>query len=217
MVWDRLSDQPHQHAGRLARAGIRLSDLPQHLRAAAALAGALPRIRRRYRELAAQDAGALAPRAPFAWPEPGVALRPWPENPEALLAAFDRLGARRAMIRLHPWQERHDDEQALARALAARGVELTFTLPQNRELVRDPARWEAAIAELAASASRRSASASSSARRSTAASGGSGTTTSTWSSRRAPPGFCAARRRGRASSSSARRSSTSRPTSPPRW
>ena len=53
------------------------------------------------------------------------------------------------MIRLHPWQESHDDEWELARALAARGVELAFALPQNRELVRDPARWEAAIAELA--------------------------------------------------------------------
>ena len=146
-VWDRLSDQPHQHAGRLARARIRLADLPKHLRAGAALAGALPRIRRRYRELAAQDAERA--RAPFAWPEPGVALRPWPENPEALLAAFDRLGARRAMIRLHPWQASHDEEWELARALAGRGVELAFTLPQNRELVRDPARWEAAITEIA--------------------------------------------------------------------
>lgn len=142
-VWDRLSDQPHQHAGRLARARIRLADLPQHLAATAALVGALPRIRRRYRELR------TAPVRPFSWPEPGIALRPWPENPAGLLAAFDRLGARRAMIRLHPWQERHDEELELARALAARGVELAFTLPQNRELVRDPERWSAAIEELA--------------------------------------------------------------------
>ena len=145
-VWDRLSDQPHQHAGRWARARIRLADLPKHLRAGVALAGAVPRIRRRYRALVAQDAGALAA---FAWPEPGVALRPWPEDPQALLAAFDRLGARRAMIRLHPWQANHDAEWELARALADRGVELAFTLPQNRELVRDPARWEAAITEIA--------------------------------------------------------------------
>jgi hypothetical protein len=37
----------------------------------------------------------------------------------------------------------------IARALTARGVELAFTLPQNRELVRDPARWEAGIVALA--------------------------------------------------------------------
>lgn len=143
-VWDRLSDQPHQHAGRLARARIRLADLPKHLRAAAALAAALPRIRKRYRQLAAAGRP-----APFAWPEPGIALRPWPENPQALLAAFDRLGARRATIRLHPWQESHDAEWELARALASRGVELAFTLPQNRDLVRDPARWQEGIAALA--------------------------------------------------------------------
>ncbi|MEO7974709.1 MAG: lipopolysaccharide kinase InaA family protein, partial [Thermoanaerobaculia bacterium] len=145
-VWDRLSDQPHQHAGRLARARIRLADLPKHLRAGGALAAALPRIRRRYRKLSAEQ---LHGRAPFPWPEPGIALRPWPEDPAALLAVFDRSGARRATIRLHPWQERHDDEEELARALAGRGVELAFVLPQNRELVRDPARWEAAIRELA--------------------------------------------------------------------
>jgi hypothetical protein len=145
-VWDRLSDQPHQHAGRLARAAIRIADLPKHVAATAALAGALPRIRRRYRELAAQE---LGPPEPFAWPEPGIALRPSPEEPEALLAAFDRLGARRAMLRLHPWEESHEAELALARALSERGVELAFTLPQNRELVRDPARWSAAIERLA--------------------------------------------------------------------
>ena len=142
-VWDRLSDQPHQHAGRLARVRIRLADLSQHLAATAALVGALPRIRRRYHDLR------TATVQPFSWPEPGIALRPWPEDPAGLLAAFDRLGARRAMIRLHPWQERHDEELELARALAARGVELAFTLPQNRELVRDPERWSAAIEELA--------------------------------------------------------------------
>ena len=145
-VWDRLSDQPHQHAGRLARARIRLTDLPKHLRAAMALVGALPRIRRRYRELAVAP---LAPIPPFPWPEPGVALRPWPEHPASLLAAFDRLGARRALLRLHPWQEHHDDELALAGALAERGIELAFSLPQSRELVRDPARWEAAIRQIA--------------------------------------------------------------------
>jgi hypothetical protein len=182
--------RPAAPARRPARLG-RASGSPtcrSHLRAVAALAGALPRIRRRYRALTGRrPAGSRR----FAWPEPGVALRPWPENPEALLAAFDRLGARRATIRLHPWQDRHDAEWELARALADRGVELAFTLPQNRELVRDPARWETGGRRARPSVSRRSAGASRSARRSTAASGGSGTTTSTWSSRRAPPGSCA--------------------------
>jgi hypothetical protein len=123
---------------------VRIADAPSHLASLAALAAAAPRIRRRYRELG------RAAVAPFSWPEPGIALRPWPADPGALLAAFDELGARRALIRLHPWQERHDDEEALARALHGGGVELAFSLPQNRALVKDRTRWRAAIEELAA-------------------------------------------------------------------
>jgi len=123
---------------------VRLADLPDHLKTAGALAAALPRVRRRYRELLAARG-----REPFAWPGAGVALRPWPADPEGLLAAFDALGVHRALLRLHPWQERHDAEEELARALVARGVELAFSLPQVRALVRDPARWRAAVEELA--------------------------------------------------------------------
>ena len=143
IVWDRLSDQPHSYAGRFERARIRLADFGDHARSAAALAGALPRIRRSYRELVR-----ARNHAPFPWPGVGVALRPWPDDPPALLAAFDELGVRQALVRLEPWQSGHDDEEALARALAGRGVELTFSLPQTRELVRDPARWRGAIEEL---------------------------------------------------------------------
>jgi tRNA A-37 threonylcarbamoyl transferase component Bud32 len=144
IVWDRLSDQPHSHAGRLERTLVRLADLPAHLAAVAAFAGSAPRVRRRYRELAAARNA-----APFAWPGAGVALRPGTAAETELLAAFDALGLRQALIRLHPWQERHDEEESLARALAARGVELTFALPQNRDLVRSPERWRAAVAGLA--------------------------------------------------------------------
>jgi hypothetical protein len=144
IVWDALSDQPHSHAGRLERARVRLADSRDHLASAAALAGAWPRIRKRYRALLAER-----DRGGFAWPGVGVALRPWPADPEALLAAVDALGVRQALVRLHPWQATHDDEAALAEALAARGLELTFALPQNRELVRDPVRWRAAVGELA--------------------------------------------------------------------
>jgi hypothetical protein len=143
IVWDALSDQPHSHAGRWGRLAARVADLPDHAKSALALAGAVPRIRRRRRELVVERN-----REPFAWPGAGVALRPWPADPAALLAAFFDLGVGQASIRLHPWQAAHDDEEALARALAAAGVELTFALPQSRELVRDRARWRAAIAEL---------------------------------------------------------------------
>src|SRR6185295_3484974 len=51
IVWDRLSDQPHQHAGRLEKLAVRLGDAPAHLREAAAWLAAAPRIRRRFAEL----------------------------------------------------------------------------------------------------------------------------------------------------------------------
>ena len=145
VVWDHLSDQPHQHAGRLAKLGVRLADARAHLEEAAVVAAALPRIGRRYRELARE----LYAR-PVAWGGVGVALRPWPEDPEALLAAVEELGVRHLLLRLHPWEDDHAAEEALARELPGRGHELTFALPQNRELVRDPARWRAAVEELAA-------------------------------------------------------------------
>lgn len=143
IVWDRLSDQPHQHAGALAKLRVRLADAPAHAAAAATVARALPRIWRRYRALPRALAG-----GPVAWGGAGVCLRPWPEAPEALLALVEELGARHLLLRLHPWQEEHRAEEELAAELHRRGYELTFALPQNRELVRDVPRWRAAVAGL---------------------------------------------------------------------
>ena len=145
VVWDPLSDQPHQHAGRGGKLLVRLADAATHGRAVAVAAAAAPRVRRRYRELVA-----AAWRQPVPFTGLGVALRPHPEDPPALLAAFDRLGLRHALLRLHPWQSDHAAEEALARDLHARGVELVFALPQRRELVRDLPRWRLAVGELAA-------------------------------------------------------------------
>lgn len=145
VVWDALSDQPHQHASRGERLRERLADLPLHARSFAALAGAAPGAWTRYRELARRGEAIDS-----VWPGVGVALRPWARDPQALLALLERLGTRQALVRLHPWQARHDDEEALVRELAGRGFELAFALPQNRDLVRDPARWRAAIEELGA-------------------------------------------------------------------
>lgn len=143
IVWDHLSDQPHQHAGRLDKLRVRAADAGAHATEAAALAGALPRIWRRYRQLQRNlhmkpvDFGGI-----------GVAVRPWPEAPGTLLSLIDELAVRHVLLRLHPWEEDHAAEEALARDLHARNIEVSFALPQNRDLVRDPARWRRALEEI---------------------------------------------------------------------
>lgn len=141
VVWDHLSDQPHQHASRLDKMRVRLADARAHLEEAAVIAAALPRIRSRYKELKLR-------REPVTFGGFGVAVRPWPEDPQGLLQLVDDLGAKHVLLRLHPWEEDHDAEEELARELHSRGLELTFALPQNRELVKDPARWRRALEEI---------------------------------------------------------------------
>ncbi len=149
-VWDALSDQPHQHAGRLEKLGVRLADAPAHAAELAAAAAAAPRIWRRYREICRELA--RPDRAPVPFTGLGLGLRPDPQDPEprAVVEAVAELGVRQVLLRLHPWASDHAGEEALARDLAAAGVELTFALPQNRELVKDPGRWRAAVEELGA-------------------------------------------------------------------
>lgn len=145
VVWDHLSDQPHLHATPLQKLGARLGDAGSHLAQLGAAGRAVPRITRRYRRL---RRGLYA--EPVAFGAMGVALRPLPGDPEGLLALVDELGARPVLLRLHPWDpEARDAEEALARELAARGHEVSFALPQTRELVRDRERWRAALAEIA--------------------------------------------------------------------
>lgn len=144
IVWDYLSDQPHQHAGRWEKLAVRAADAPAHLAELAVAVWAAPRIARRYRQLIAARG-----REPVSWPGVGLCVRPHPDQPEELLTAIDDLGPDHLLLRLHPWQESHEDELRLARALHAKGFELCFALPQNRDLVKAPERWRAAVAELA--------------------------------------------------------------------
>ncbi len=78
----------------------------------------------------------------------GLAVRPFPEDPDAHLEAILETGVRHVLLRLHPWDESHDDEERLAAALVDNGIDLAVSLPQNRELVRDLPRWRAAVEEL---------------------------------------------------------------------
>ncbi len=145
VVWDHLSDQPHLHATPLEKLGSRLRDGRSHVEELAAAARAAPRILRRYRALRRE----LYTRpVPFAGA--GVALRPEPDDPEGLLVLVEELGARRVLLRLHPWDDAgRDAEEDLARELAARGLDVAFALPQNRDLVKDPERWRGAVEEIA--------------------------------------------------------------------
>lgn len=143
-VWDALSDQPHQHAGRWDKLLVRLGDVGDHVRMLRGMIGPAPRIWKSYRALKRD-----LYREPVPFRGLGVCLRPCPEDPEGLLAAVDDLGMRDVLLRLHPWEEEHDAEEELARELSRRGHRLVFALPQRRELVRDPARWRAAVEELA--------------------------------------------------------------------
>lgn len=143
VVWDHLSDQPYQHAGRFAKTLARIADAPGLVRGLARGVIVAPRVLGRYRRLRAD-----AWRQPVAIDGIGICVSPSPESPEALLRAFDGLGAKNVLMRLNPWQDSHDAEAELAAALHARGCDLTFALPQNRELVRDPARWVRSVAAL---------------------------------------------------------------------
>lgn len=144
IVWDALSDQPHQHASRFEKTMLRLADLPSHVRYAAAAGAAGPRIWRRYRTLRHTLHHDSVP-----FDGIGICVRPHPDDPAALLEAIDDLGVRHVLLRLHPWATRHDEEEALAEALVARGHTLAFSLPQNRDLVRDPDLWQERVATLA--------------------------------------------------------------------
>ena len=144
IVWDHLSDQPHQHAGKLEKMTVRLIDAPSHLRQTAAFVAAAPALMRRYRQLRRE-----LHQKPVPWHGVGICIRPLPEAPDQLLSAIEDLGIDKILLRLHPWDDDHTAEERLARELARRGYELAFALPQNRDLVRDPARWQEKIAELA--------------------------------------------------------------------
>ncbi|RLE19897.1 MAG: hypothetical protein DRJ65_19370 [Acidobacteria bacterium] len=142
-VWDRLSDQPHQHASKWQKFRIRLADAPDHLAGYGAVIRGAPKVRSRYLEL-----------KQGLWQEPvsfrgvGVAVRPCAEDPEAHFEALTGLGVRHVLLRLHPWEENHEAEEALAQRLSERDIEVVFSLPQNRELVTDLPRWERAVERL---------------------------------------------------------------------
>ncbi len=143
VVWDRLSDQPHQHASRGEKFFIRLADSPDHLHDLGIVAVSAAKVRRRYRKLKS----ALYDR-PVAFAGIGLALRPREPNLEAQLELIEALGVGPVLVRLHPWDSEHAVEHRLAASLVDRGHEVSFVIPQNRDLVRDHTKWRASVEEL---------------------------------------------------------------------
>lgn len=143
-VWDHLSDQPHQHASKWQKLRIRLADAPDHLQNFSAVLGAAPAVMARYRKL---KSGLYQDPTPFQGM--GVAVRPCPENSDAHFAALIGLNMKHVLLRLHPWEDNHEEELTLAKRLTDAGIEVVFGLPQNRELVTDLPRWEKAVEKIA--------------------------------------------------------------------
>ncbi|MEE8523757.1 MAG: lipopolysaccharide kinase InaA family protein [Thermoanaerobaculia bacterium] len=156
IVWDALSDQPHQHASKAEKLAIRVADAPGHFLQTATFLAAAPRIWRRYRQLKND-----LYRRPVPWQGAGICVGPssLPDSgrpdrggsdPRQLLEALADLGVSNVLLRLCPWNDDHDADEELAGELRRRGYELAFALPQNRDLVRDPERWRSKLEELAA-------------------------------------------------------------------
>jgi tRNA A-37 threonylcarbamoyl transferase component Bud32 len=144
VVWDALSDQPHLHAGRMAKLGARLADASVHAREAALLLRRLPAVAARYHALSGERHA-----APVAVGEPGVGIQGGSAPAPDLVAEIEALGVRRVLLRLQPWENQLERDSALARELHARGIDVVLAVAQNRELVRDPGRWRALLEEIA--------------------------------------------------------------------
>ena len=146
-VWDPLTDQPHQHATRRQRLGVRLRDAGHHARPLLRAAGPLfasivegRRLRRRL-ERAAEGIrfGGL-----------GVAVGPNSAPPGALAEAIHDLGVDGVLLRFHLWQGLDDGLLELAETLSraeGRPVDLVFQLGQDRSLVRDGGLWRRRVEE----------------------------------------------------------------------
>ncbi|MEE2778558.1 MAG: lipopolysaccharide kinase InaA family protein [Acidobacteriota bacterium] len=143
VVWDSLSDQPHLHAGRLAKARIRVGSLGVHVREAGVVLASLPRIQSEYRALKRSLYD-----QPVELGELGVGLHIDALGLGNTLRLVDELGARRVLVRVHAWEDELGRSQELVAQLAARGVGVVLAVPQNRDMVRDPERWRLALAQI---------------------------------------------------------------------
>jgi hypothetical protein len=138
VVWDPLTEQPFHHAGKARRHWERMKDLPALGAEAWAVARALPRTARANREGRTMGPCGRA----------GIGLAHATVLDAPLLARLEDACTKRVLLRLNAWEDLAVPEAA-ARELHARGYELAFGIAQNRALVREPARWDAAVEAIA--------------------------------------------------------------------
>ena len=138
VVWDPLTEQPFHHAGRARRHWERLKDLPALGAEAWAVTLALPRVRSAHR----------TPREAGFCGRIGIGLAHGTPLDPSLLAHLQQCGTRRVFLRLNAWEDFAAPE-ALAKELRRRGFDLAFGVAQNRDLVRDPMLWDAAVEVIA--------------------------------------------------------------------
>lgn len=144
IVWDRLSDQPHQHAGRWQKFLIRVEDAPSHLHGLGLSTLAMAPAARRFLELRRR-----LPLGNPAWPGIGVGVGPPFGDPIAIARALAALEVSRVLVRVHPWEDLDPAAHDLVSRLVDQKIEVVLALPQNRDLVRDPKRWQSAVGEIA--------------------------------------------------------------------
>jgi tRNA A-37 threonylcarbamoyl transferase component Bud32 len=143
VVWDGLSDQPHLHAGRWAKARERVADSAVHVRGAAVVARTLPRTWRCYRALRSE-----LYRRPVPWGDLGIGVHAGSAELGAILDLVEGLATRQVLQRVHVWEGEIERDVGLARELRQRGCEVVLAVPQNRELVRDAAKWREALEQV---------------------------------------------------------------------
>lgn len=142
--WDKLSDQPFQHASSVQKLLNRAADVPEHLGDLLTVLRMAPKIRRRYLAL---KKGLFT--KPSRFDGLGIALMPSRDHASEHLDAVLELGVRHVLIRLQPWNVDIEGAEKLARRLVENGLEVVFDVPHNRDLVRDLKAWREAIESIA--------------------------------------------------------------------
>lgn len=145
--WDERHHQPHTDMGKWEKFFASRSDAAQFFRLLGRNIARLGPVVRHYRSLVRTEP---APQ-PVAGGSFGIAVSPTPDTWGRYLERIGELNARALLIRVPSWAPEpvfslHDE---FAR-LHAEGTQFTFTLLQNRELVKDPDRWGGFVRDTAA-------------------------------------------------------------------